>query len=77
MIVGQDRNEPDAVAHIYDGHFDDPGQPLCARGWNRNDGFGYSIFRGVSTGGICKVCERRHAEGKMGVPPRERKTKWL
>lgn len=76
-VVGQDRNEDYAVAHLYDGDHSDPGQPMCARGWNRDGGFGYSIFRGINTGGLCRVCERRARAGLPSVPPRERKTKWL
>lgn len=75
-VVGQDRNEPDWVAHLYDGNFSDPGNPLCVRGWNRDGGFGYSIFRN-NWGDICKVCFRRALLGLDGVEPRDRKTKWL
>lgn len=77
MILGQDRNEPDAVTHIYEGNYNDPGRPYCARGWNRDNGYGYSIFRGLSTGCICKICSRRYEEGRDPVEPRDRKTKWL
>ena len=76
-IVGQDRNEPKAVAHLYDGTFTDPGLPMCARGWNRSAGFGYSIFRDNWTGSICKVCLRRAEKKAPGVQSRPRKTKWL
>jgi hypothetical protein len=76
-IIGQDRNEDGAVAHIYEGPVQDPGRPLCVRGWNRHGGFGYSIFRNVQTGPLCKICERRAEKGLPGVEPRERKTKWL
>ena len=77
FIVGQDRNEDEAVAHLYDGTFTDPGNPMCVRGWNRSDGEGYSIFRNSGYKRICKVCLRRAAEGKASVPSRKRKTKWL
>ena len=76
-IVGQDRNEPEAVAHLYNGTFDNPGLPMCVRGWNRSDGEGYSIFRDNWTGAICKVCLRRAKQKKDGVPSRKRKTKWM
>lgn len=77
MIWGQDRNEPNAVCHAYEGDMVDPGNPMCVRGWNREGGWGYSIFRNNPTGLPCKVCLRRIAEGRKGVPPRDRKTKWL
>ncbi len=76
-IIGQDRNEPDVVAHLYKGNMLDPGNPMCVRGWNRNSGEAYSIFRGVYTGGICGICLRRASQNKESVPPRKRKTKWL
>jgi len=76
-IVGQDRNESAAVAHLYKGNFSDPGLPMCVRGWNRSGGDGYSIFRDSGDGDICKICKRRAEEGKPGVPSRKRKTKWL
>lgn len=76
MIIGQDRNEDKLVAHIYDGDFNDPGKPLCARGWNRG-GTGYSIFRNYNSGEVCRVCLHRQAKGLKGVPSRAKKTKWL
>ena len=76
-ICGQDRNEPKAVAHIYEGPFSDPGRPMCARGWNRDNGFGYSIFRNSAKNGICKICLRRLVEGREPVEAKERETKWL
>lgn len=78
FITGQDRNEDNAVAHLYSGTFADPGDPFCVRGWNRSDGEGYSIFRNnVGNAGICKVCARRVKEGRPPVPSRPRKTKWI
>jgi len=79
FVVGRCRNDEHVVAHLYKGTFGDPGEPMCARGWNRDNGFGYSIFRGESnaTAGICKVCVRRALKGLDPVPARERKTKWL
>lgn len=76
-VVGQCRNQNDVVAHIYEGMFNDLIGPLCARGWNRANGFGFSIFRGnVGERGICRVCERRRDKGLGAVKPRERKTRW-
>jgi hypothetical protein len=76
-VSGQDRNEPDAVAHLYRGTFRKFGSPMCRRGWNRLGGHGYSIFRNNLGGGLCKVCLRR-ARAKL-KPMREvdRNTKWL
>ena len=77
-ILGQDRNDMNLVTHIYKGDFNDPGLPMCVRGWNRSDGEGYSIFRGnVGDVGVCRVCVRRMLQGKDGVPSRKRKTKWI
>lgn len=78
FIVGLDRADEHLVAHLYKGTMDDPGQPMCVRGWNRDNGFNYSIFRNnAGIAGVCKICERRALEGKDGVFPRERKTRWL
>ncbi len=61
-VTGMDRvGGGGKVTHLYSGTFEEPGEPLCPRGWNRGSG-GYSIFRNnVSARGICKVC-RREAE---------------
>ncbi len=79
-IEGADRNDVDGrlVSHLYEGTFSEPGNPFCARGWNRENGHGYSIFRG-NTGarGTCLVCMRRVREGREPVPPRDRPTRWL
>lgn len=76
-VIGQDRNEPDVVAHLYAGTFHKPGDPMCVRGWNRSSGDSYSIFRGTATGGLCKVCLRRAIQGKEPVKSRYRETKWI
>jgi len=76
-IVGLDRNDQHLVAHLYKGTFSEPGLPMCLRGWNRSDGVGYSIFRNQPCVRICKICRRRAAEGKDGVPSRKRKTRWI
>ena len=66
------------VTHLYKGTMSDPGHPMCGRGWQRKyfnkDGklidWEYSIFRNNhSEAGMCKVCERRAAEG---LPPIEK-----
>lgn len=76
-VIGQDRNEDNAVAHLYAGTFADPGNPMCARGWNRAGGHGYSIFRNVYNTSICLTCMRRAAAHLPPVEPRDRKTKWI
>lgn len=67
-IVGLSRIRPDTtVAHLYKGTFADPGLPMCARGWNRDGGESYSIFRNnVGKRGVCRTCMRR---AKAGLPP--------
>lgn len=72
-IAGLGRDfPPPPLAHLYKGDFSDPGFPMCARGWNRDDGESYSIWRGnVGKKGICKTCMRRALEGK---PPIEAPT---
>lgn len=79
-IAGHDRNDTagELVTHLYKGDFSDPGNPMCARGWNRANGHEYSILRNRADGrGICKVCLRRAQAGLEGVEPRNRKTRWL
>jgi hypothetical protein len=69
-ICGLPRNLPDPqIAHLYKGDFADPGLPMCKRGWCRDEGESYSIFRGnVGPKGICKICMRRARQGLDGVP---------
>ena len=71
-IQGLERTYPHPkISHLYKGDFKDPGNPMCRRGWNRDEGTGYSIWRGnMGENGICKVCLRRAREGKEGVKPR-------
>lgn len=77
-ITGLDRNDQHLVAHIYKGPYSNPEGPMCARGWNRANGHGFSIFRNnVGDAGVCNVCLRRLLAGKPSVPPRDRKTRWL
>ena len=76
-VTGQDRNEPRAVAHLYRGTFQRVGNPMCHRGWNRLNGFGWSIFRNNLGSGICKVCLRRALKRLKPVRAINRVTKWL
>lgn len=42
--------------------------PMCFRGWNRDNGESYSIWRGnISNKGICLICFKRAKEGRNGV----------
>lgn len=68
-ILGLGREYPHPkLAHLYKGDFSEPGLPMCRRGWNRDDGESYSIWRGnMGEDGICKVCLRRARAGKDGV----------
>lgn len=58
-ILGLDRS-PNAeyrfVSHIYKGTFHNPEKPMCKKGWNRDDGTGFSIWRNNLGLGICKIC---------------------
>lgn len=77
-VIGQDRNEDAAVAHLYRGTFRRTGSPMCRRGWNRLNGHGYSIFRNNLGAGVCKTCLRRaRAQAKPVPDDLERRTKWL
>lgn len=70
-IAGQSRDHDDdhKVTHLYAGDFSNPGWPMCARGWNRDEGQSYSIWRGnISDGGICAICQRRVNAGLPPVP---------
>ncbi len=65
--LGRDYPHPN-LAHLYKGTFADPGLPMCRRGWNRDGGQAYSIWRGnLGEGGVCRICLRRALEGKEGV----------
>lgn len=76
-VSGQDRCEPNTVAHLYRGTMRRVGSPMCRRGWNRLDGHGYSIFRNLLGAGVCKVCLRRAVQKREPVREADRKTKWL
>jgi hypothetical protein len=58
------------VAHLYRGTFGDPGWPMCRRGWNRDDGTAYAIWRNNGGLGICRICLRRAEQGLPPVPPK-------
>jgi hypothetical protein len=76
MIEGKEyipglSREPGAVerlrSHLYEGPFMGPGNPMCARGWNRDNGTAYSIWRNQTGVGICRTCLRRALAGLPSI----------
>lgn len=70
FIIGLDRSANAGtrfVSHIYRGSFSNPGDPMCPRGWNREDG--YSIWRNNLGRGICKTCLRAVAKATLQTQP--------
>ena len=57
-ITGLGRDYPHPKkAHLYRGSFSEPGDPVCKRGWNRENGEAYSIWRNdIGEDGVCGVC---------------------
>lgn len=76
-IAGLGRDIPyPRLAHLYKGTFADPGLPMCRRGWNRDGGESYSIWRGnLGDGGICRICLRRAKAGLDGVEAKQDKVR--
>ncbi len=72
-ILGLGRDYPNPnISHLYKGDFHDPGLPMCARGWNRDNGQSYSIWRGnMGKSGVCKTCLKRARAGLDGVEVKE------
>ena len=71
-ISGQSRDHKhdNRVTHLYKGTFGDPGWPMCKRGWNRDNGTAYSIWRNnIGPVGLCSICVRRAIENKEPIPP--------
>ena len=74
MITGLGRCPEDydipEETHLYTGDFGQVGWPMCPRGWNRDHGTGFSIFRNnIGDGGVCPECERRARLGLKPIPP--------
>jgi hypothetical protein len=71
-ITGLGRDYPHPkLAHLYEGTFNEPGNPMCRRGWNRDNGQAYSIWRNnIGERGICLICLRRAQKGLKGVLPK-------
>ena len=75
-ITGLGRDYPyPRLAHLYEGTFQNPGNPMCRHGWNRDNEQSYSIWRNNDgRDGICKICLRRAIKGLKGVKPKPRTT---
>jgi len=71
-ITGLGRDYPHPkIAHLYEGPIENPGNPMCRRGWNRDEGQSYSIWRNnIGSHGVCQVCVRRAQKGLKGVLPK-------
>jgi hypothetical protein len=63
-------------AHLYRGTSDNPGEPMCRLGWNRDYGESYSIWRNRPGLGVCRVCFRRADNGSPPVPPKSDVLRW-
>lgn len=58
-IIGLERTsgaENRFVSHIYKGTFNDPEKPMCSKGWNRDNGTSFSIWRNNLGLAICRTC---------------------
>jgi len=65
---GQCRNDKYALTHTYAEMADGELYPMCGYGWNRSDGYGFSIFRNqYGTEGKCKLCKNNLEDGKPPV----------
>lgn len=79
-ISGVCRNDPEGSrSHTYAKTSAGNYWPMCDYGWNRSNGWRFSILRGWRGGrGHCRICEKNVAEGKRPViRAREHKTRWL
>ena len=75
--MGRNPGEEYQHSHLYE-VLDDGYMPMCGYGWNRSDGYAFSILRGwTGAKGICKVCSKRAEKNLPGVDPMPHKTKWL
>lgn len=66
--LGRDFPHP-KKSHLYRGAFTNIGSPLCKKGWNRDGGDSYSIWRNnIGAKGICLDCIRNaEKEIKKGI----------
>lgn len=47
-------------SHLYRGTYQDVKEPLCKKGWNRENGQSYSIWRNnIGEDGICCLCIKK------------------
>lgn len=77
-------NGQNMVTHLYKGTMNDPGFPMCSRGWQRKwydekgkiEDYEYSIFRNnISSPGICRVCMKRAIKNLPAIErPKNKKT---
>ena len=78
--IGRNEGEDKQHSHMYEDR-EDGYYPLCVYGFNRDDGRGFSIFRGHrGARGLCKLCEKRVQQSLPGLEwPTEptHKTKYL
>jgi hypothetical protein len=76
---GECRNNPKALSHTYAECDDGNLYPMCKYGWNRENGYRISIFRGTpGTQGDCKICACNIRLGRQPVIHGfEHKTRWL
>lgn len=52
--------------------------PMCPYGWNRSDGFAFSILRNNTRSCTeCKLCAMNVAKDKPPAEPRQHKTKYI
>lgn len=52
--------------------------PMCIYGWNRSNGFGFSILRNNTLAcRECRLCRKNVNAGKPPTEPREHRTAWL
>lgn len=76
--VGRGTGQEKGVSHLYlETELPDPDDarftiedyaPMCAKGWNRDGGESFSIFRGWrGKRGLCKTCLKRAKAGLDGV----------
>lgn len=77
--VGQCRNNKRALSHTYAEMSNGNIWPMCDYGWNRSNGYRFSIFSGPpGTEGDCKICARNVRQGKQPVLEAfKHKTRWL
>lgn len=69
-ITGLGRDFPHPKkSHLYRGTFSEIGSPMCKKGWNRDGGESYSIWRNnVGEDGICFTCiKNARKEIKTGI----------